>query len=255
MLNAVILGIVQGITEFFPVSSTAHLILLPWVFGWHGQLNTLTFDVAVHAGTLGSLIICFFPDWISIFKSNQKLLGLIALATLPAGAAGIFFNDFIESSLRTPLIIAVMLIIFGVLMLISEKFGKLKTIDNITPADSLIIGLSQAVALIPGVSRSGITISAGMIRGFKREDSARFSFLLSTPIVLGATLLEGRKLITYPQNYDLMLFSVGFLSSLVAGTVAIKFLLRFLRRHPMNVFVYYRFIVAFAILGLAWLRG
>lgn len=255
MLEAIILGIVQGFTEFLPVSSTAHLILFPWFFGWKGDIDSLTFDVALHAGTLLALIICFWKDWVEMLFNNRKLLALLVAATLPAGIAGILLKDAVETTLRSPLIIVFTLVLFGIVMLISERWKKEREIKDMTFSDAVIIGVAQAVALIPGVSRSGITISAGLFRGLEREASARFSFLLSTPVIFGAALLEGRKLIFNAGNYDLNLFMAGFVASGVTGFIAIKFLLYFLRKHPLNIFVYYRFVLAVIIIGGIWLRG
>lgn len=254
MLEAIILGIVQGITEFLPVSSTAHLILFPWFFGWKGELDTLTFDVALHAGTLLALIMCFWKDWLEIFLNNRRLLTLLIVATLPAGIAGILLNHVVENTLRNPLIIAVMLVVVGIVMLISEKAKKGKVIKGVSLFDAVIIGIAQAIAIIPGVSRSGITISAGLFRGLERDASARFSFILSTPVILGATFLEGKKLVS-GGNHDPGLFMAGFITSAVTGFIAIKFLMYFFRRHPLNIFVYYRFMLAVIIIGGIWLKG
>lgn len=169
MIEALILGIVQGITEFLPVSSTAHLILLPWFFKWGGDLDTLTFDVALHAGTLLALILCFWRDWIEMLTSRRRLFFLIIVASVPAGIAGVLFNDVIEKSLRSPYIISISLIVIGIVMFISEKMFKHRSIENLKLSDAVVIGLSQAVALVPGVSRSGITISAGLFRGLDRS--------------------------------------------------------------------------------------
>ena len=255
MLEALILGIVQGFTEFLPVSSTAHLILFPWFFGWKGDIDSLTFDVALHAGTLLALIICFWKDWVEMLRNNRKLLALLVVAILPAGIAGMLLKDAVETTLRSPLIIVFTLALFGIVMLISERWKRGREIKDMTFSDAVIIGVSQAVALIPGVSRSGITISAGLFRGLEREASARFSFLLSTPVIFGATLLEGRKIILNAGNHDLNLFMAGFVASGVTGFIAIKFLLYFLRKHPLNIFVYYRFVLAVVIIGGIWLKG
>lgn len=254
MLAAVILGIIQGITEFVPVSSTAHLVILPWFFKWGGNLDTLTFDVALHTGTLMSLFICFRKDLAGMLKGGRRLLLLIVLGTVPAGVSGVLLHDYVAGSLRSPEIIAVMLVVFGLLMLVSEKFGKAKDLKGLSVLDAVFIGLAQAVALVPGVSRSGITISAGLMRGVKRHEAARFSFLLSIPVIAGATVLEGKNLLG-SSDYDLQVFGVGFVVSMVAGVVAIKFLLKYLTRHTLNIFVYYRFIVASLIVGQLWLRG
>jgi undecaprenyl-diphosphatase len=255
MLEAIILGIVQGVTEFLPVSSTAHLILFPWFFNWSGEVDTLTFDVALHAGTLLSLILCFWRDWIELITKKHRLFGLIVLASIPAGAAGFFLNDIAEHDLRNPLLISLTLIAVGFLMLIAEKSNKYKNMEKTGLKDAIIIGIAQAIAIIPGVSRSGITISAGLFRGFEREAAARFSFLLSTPIIAGATLLHFKKAFISHGNHDLKLFSIGIITSCITGFFAIKFLLAFLKRYPLNLFVYYRFILSAVIIAGIWLKG
>lgn len=251
IIKAIILGVVQGITEFFPISSTAHLILFPWFFGWEGELNTLTFDVALHGGTLVSLIVCFYKDWIHLFLRDRQTLLTIIIATIPAGAAGVAFNDIIEHTLRSPLIIVGTLVGFGVLMLLAERYGK-RYKEHPSFVDGFMVGCAQAVALIPGVSRSGVTITAGLFRNIRRESAARFSFLLSTPVIAGATLLEGRKLVSSPEHYHLDVFAAGFVAAFISGFVAIKFLLAFLKKHPLHLFIYYRFSLAVIILGI-WL--
>ena len=254
MIEALILGIVQGITEFFPVSSTAHLILFPWFFKWSGDLDTLTFDVALHAGTLLSLVLCFWRDWVEMLIGKRRLFYLIIIASLPAGVAGFFFNDIIEESLRSPYIISVSLIVVGVVMLLSERMLKHRSIENLKLFDALLIGFSQALALIPGVSRSGITISAGLFRGLDRNSSARFSFLLSTPIIAGAALLHAKKMMTGAEHYHLDLFMIGFAASAITGFAAIKFLMSFFKKYSLNTFVYYRFFLAAVIIAGIWLR-
>jgi undecaprenyl-diphosphatase len=254
MFEAIILGIVQGLTEFFPVSSTAHLIILPWFFNWTGEVNTLTFDIALHAGTLFALIFYFWKEWIEIIIKKRKLLGLIIIASLPAGIAGILLNNIIENTLRNPLIICISLVSIGIVMMRSEKILQHKKLDEITLADSLIIGFLQAVALIPGVSRSGITISAGLFRGLERESAARFSFLMSTPVIFGATLLHTGKIMYGNIDYNLQLLTAGFLVSAITGFAAIKFLLLFFKKYPLNIFVYYRFVLAVVIITGIWLK-
>jgi len=254
MIEAFILGIVQGITEFFPVSSTAHLILFPWFFKWGGELDTLTFDVALHAGTLLSLVLCFWRDWVEMLMSNRRLFYLIIIATIPAGVAGFFLNDIIEESFRSPYIISVSLIVVGVVMLLSERMFKHRSIENVKLPDAVLIGFSQALALIPGVSRSGITISAGLFRGLDRTSSARFSFLLSTPVIAGATLLHAKKIITGAEHYHLDLFMIGFAASSITGFAAIKFMMSFFKKYTLNAFAYYRFFLAAIIISGIWLR-
>jgi undecaprenyl-diphosphatase len=255
MIVALILGIVQGLTEFIPVSSTAHLILFPWFFNWSGQVDTLTFDVALHAGTLAALVFCFWRDWIDIALRKQRLLGLIIFASIPAGIAGFFLNDIAEHSLREPLLISIILVAVGVIMLVSEKVYKHKELEETGLKDAIIIGIAQAFAIIPGVSRSGITISAGLFRGFEREAAARFSFLLATPIIAGATLLHLKKAFESNTHYDFDILSVGIISSFITGFIAIKFLLSFLKRYPLNLFVYYRFMLSAIIIAGIWLKG
>jgi undecaprenyl-diphosphatase len=247
MLEAIILGIVQGITEFLPVSSTAHLILLPWFFNWNSEVDTLSFDIALHAGTLSALLCCFWRDWADLFLRKQRLLGLILMASFPAGIAGVFFNDVIETSMRSPVV--------GGIMLLSEKAYRHKNVDAVTFGDALFIGISQAIAIVPGASRSGITIAAGLFRGLEREASARFSFLLSTPIIAGAVLLHAKKAFDSAESYDIRLFAVGLAASFLTGFAAIKFMLNFLRRYPLNVFVFYRFVLAVVIIARIWLKG
>ena len=255
IVEAIILGVIQGLTEFFPVSSTAHLIVVPWLFGWKGDVNTLTFDVALHAGTLTALLFYFWKDWLELFTRNQKFLGLIIIASIPAGAAGFFLNDIVETTLRKPFLISLMLVAVGLVMLAAERSEKSRTIEKTNFFDSLIIGIAQAIAIIPGVSRSGITISAGLFRGLRREASARFSFLISTPIIAGAILLHLKKFLTSQEPHDLQLFTAGFISSSITGFFAIMFLLNFLKKYPLNLFVYYRFILAVVIIAGIWLRG
>src|SRR4030065_2210166 len=226
MLEAIILGIVQGVTEFLPVSSTAHLILFPLFFNWRGDVDTLTFYVALHAGTLLSLILFFWKDWTELIVKKHRLFGLIILASIPAGVAGFFLNDIVENGLRRPLIISVMLIAVGFLMLIAEKANKYKDIEKTGLKDAVIIGIAQAIALIPGVSRSAITISAGLFRGFEREAAARFSFLLSTPLIAGATALHLKEALISQTNHDFRLFFAWIIPSFITWVITIKFLLK-----------------------------
>jgi undecaprenyl-diphosphatase len=255
-LKAAILGIVQGLTEFLPVSSTAHLVLFPWFFGWGGELDSLSFDVALHGGTLLALLACFYRDWIRIITKERRLLFFIIIASIPAGVAGILLHKAVEHSLRSPVIIAVSLVIVGLVMLLAERYNrpdKDMEGDRFTLLDSIFIGVAQAIALIPGVSRSGITITAGLFRNLDRESAARFSFLLSMPVIFGATLLEGRKLLKNPSIHG-DLFVVGVVSSFASGFVAIRFLLRFLKNHPLNIFVYYRFLLAGVIFAAMFFK-
>lgn len=259
MLEAIILGILQGLTEFIPVSSSAHLILFPWFFGWEGTVNTLGFSVALHFGTLIALLVYFRRDWFSLLGTAREKDGLfwhILIATLPAAAAGFFFNEVIEK-IRSPLLITFTLTLVAVLMIIAEKKRRATNglgIESMNRRDALIIGIAQACALVPGVSRSGITIVAGLTRGFQRQASARFSFLLSTPIIAGASLLEAKDLVMSPAGVESDLFLAGIIVSALTGYGAIKYLLRFLQSHTLNPFAYYRFFLAFVIILSLWVQ-
>lgn len=253
LIKAFFMGIVQGITEFFPISSTAHLILMPKFFDWTGQLDSLSFDIALHAGTLASLLVYFYRDWLDIFKNNRKLLLYLIIGTIPAGIIGVLFKDVIETTLRYPVYIAAALATGSIVMIAAEKYGKShQKKEGIKVFDALFIGIAQATALIPGISRSGITISAGLFRNMDRAGAARFSFLLSTPAITGAALLEARHMLNNPTSLDYGLVGVGFAAAFISGLLAIKFLMNFLKKYPLNLFIYYRFALAAAIL-LAYL--
>lgn len=258
MFEAIILGIVQGLTEFIPVSSSAHLILFPWFFGWRGIVDTLSFDVALHFGTLIALLFYFRKDWAGLLRSARRKDGMfwnIFFATIPAAGAGFLLHDHFEKA-RNPLIIVFTLCAVSVLMLLSERSYNKSTgmdMNRISIKDALFIGMAQALALIPGVSRSGITIVAGLARGLKREASARFSFMLSTPVVAGANILEAKKLVG-SGNMELPIFIIGVITAAVTGYLVIKFLLHFFQRHSLRPFAYYRFFLASVIIISIWMR-
>lgn len=253
IFKALILGIIQGITEFLPISSTAHLVIVPWIFGWSGTINSLSFDIAVHFGTLLSLLFCFWRDWLNILFRDRRMLIFLILGTIPAGIGGVAFHEIIENQLRNPLIIVFTLIFFGALMLLAERIGKRQR-NSITLSDTILIGTAQAVALIPGVSRSGITITAGLFKGLDRAYAAKFSFLLSTPAIAGAATLDFYKSIKIGYSHDFSLFAIGVVSATLTGFLAIKFLLTFLKRYPLNIFVYYRWLLAGLIFLLYFFR-
>ncbi len=256
MLEAIILGILQGLTEFIPVSSSAHLILLPWFFRWEGTVNTLGFSVALHFGTLIALLFYFRKDWIMLLKTAHRkdsLIWHIVIASVPAAAAGLIFHDVIEK-IRNPFLIIFTLVSVAVLMILVENAKKGSAgsgIDAISRKDAIIIGIAQAFALVPGVSRSGITIIAGLTRGLQRQSSARFSFLLSTPVVAGASLLEAGKL-SRSGDIEYDIFLAGIIISALTGYVTIKYLLQFLQNHSLKPFAYYRFFLAFGIIITMW---
>ena len=261
------LAVVQGITEFLPISSSAHLALAPWLLGWEDQ--GLTFDIALHFGTLAAVLIYFFRDWVQIIaqglgfsyrpnpelRQNPRLLWLIAVATVPVGVAGLLFKEYAESSWRNPLVIGAMLIAVGVLMAVAERVGKRsKRIGRISFSDSMVIGAAQAVAIVPGTSRSGITITAGLFRGVDRESAARFSFLLSTPAIAGASVKALLELIQNggagPDMRAAFLLGMGI--SAVTGCFVIAHFLRFLRKHSLKFFVYYRVVSGIIVIALAF---
>ncbi|MBF0536823.1 MAG: undecaprenyl-diphosphate phosphatase [Nitrospirae bacterium] len=256
VFQSIILGAVQGVTEFFPVSSTAHLVLIPWLLGWHGITESMSFDIALHVGTLLALLIYFFKDWLDILLKRHRLLGLLIVATIPAGVAGKLLDKLVEDTLRSPLVIAASLVAVGFVMLYVERIGtKKKSIQDMDIYDSIVVGIAQAIAIIPGVSRSGITISAGLMLDISREEAARFSFLMSTPVVAGAALLHGVKLLHGEVTaFDLNVFLCGITASFVVGLIAIKFLMAFFKRYSLGAFVYYRFVLAGVIVLLLWLK-
>lgn len=264
--QVVILAIVQGLTEFLPISSSAHLALVPWLFGWADP--GLTFDIALHVGTLIAVIGYFFRDWIQVIaqgfgiqagkdpdlKRQPMLLWMLALATLPAGVAGLIFKKQAESGWRSPWLIATMLIGVAIIMILAERIGRRqKSLANMSGVDAAVIGVSQALAIVPGTSRSGITIATGLFRDLDRSAAARFSFLLSTPIIAGAAAKDAYDLMKHggvPAGMQ-MPFIVGILVSAVTGALVIGFLLNFLRRHGLWFFIYYRIIFGIIVIALA----
>ncbi len=263
IVEAIILGIVQGLTEFLPISSSGHLILAQWATQWKGELvGTLTFDVALHAGTLLAVLWYFRNDWMRLAAAavnvlrgkaaehEAKLLGYIVLATLPAGLAGFLFDDVIETTFRNPLLVCSALTAGSLVMWLADRYAsRERRLASMRLGHALFIGVAQAIALIPGVSRSGITISAARAAGYRREDSARFSFLLATPVIAGAAVLKLNTISL--QGETLNAFVLGTLSAAVVGYFAIRFLLRYLERHSLNLFVWYRLVLAGMVM-LLW---
>lgn len=268
LIQALVLGAVQGLTEFLPVSSSAHLILVPWMLGWKDQ--GLTFDVMLHAGTLVALLSFFWRDWVGMivatFRAGSpgkrqaggaRFLFMLICATIPAAVAGFVAQKTVETRLRSPLILATTLIGLALLLWLAEKVARLrKSLHQVSMLDALSIGLSQALALIPGTSRSGITITTGLFCGLTREAAARFSFLLSAPIIAGAVL---KKLLdlrhTGVEAADRLPLLFGFLASLIVGYLTIKYLLKFLQTHTLYIFVGYRILLGIVILLLIHFAG
>lgn len=260
VLQALILGIVQGLGEFLPISSSAHLIIVPWLFGW--QEHSLTFDVALHMGTLVAVVIYFWQDWLVLIKNGftkpgskeGRLFWFLVVATIPGAILGKLFETKAETVFRTSyLMIAATLIIMGVILyLVDKAAAKRKQLADVSLLNSIIIGVAQGFAVIPGFSRSGVTITAAMAQGMTREAAARFSFLLSTPIILGAGVLKLHKIA--PAEMGLP-FWVGIISSAIVGFIAIKFLLRYLQKGSFAVFAWYRLLLGIGIIAVAFFRG
>jgi undecaprenyl-diphosphatase len=266
-----VLGLTQGITEFAPVSSSGHLIIVPWLFGWtilnDPQLNK-TFDVALHLGTLVGALAYFWRDvarylaaWVrsigarSIRTTDERLAWALVLGTIPGAIAGALFESIITDDLGQPWLIAVMLAVFGVLLyVVDRRASRRRSMDDLTVRDGVVLGIAQAVALQPGVSRSGVTITAARAMGVDRPSAARFSFLLSLPIIAGAGALKGLDVARNGLPAGMAApFAWGMLASAVSGFLVIWFLLAYLRRRDFAVFMWYRIAVAvliFAVIAL-----
>ncbi|HEY8868681.1 MAG TPA: undecaprenyl-diphosphatase UppP [Candidatus Limnocylindrales bacterium] len=269
--QAFVMGIVQGLTEFLPVSSSGHLIVVPAILGWHDPfIDSLAFTVMLHMGTLVALLIYFRNDWLRLIPAglaairdrslrgdpDRRLAWLLAVATVPAVIAGLALNDAIEGAFREARLVAVTLVIGAAILWLAERWGtRTKGINDVTFPVAFGIGAAQAVALVPGISRSGISISAGLFAGLDRESAARFSFLMATPITAGAGLYEIRKLVVGQAGVTAVpvaALAIGMLAALLAGLAAIAFLLRFLRTYPTTVFIVYR-VLAAAVIVAWWL--
>jgi undecaprenyl-diphosphatase len=272
VFQAIVLGAVQGATEFIPVSSTGHLIVVPWLLGWNA--NSLAFDLATHVGTLAGVLWYFWRDWVHILSSLARLAlnrgrcddptrqaGLIGLfivaGCVPAALAGVAFGDVIEERLRHPLFVAATTGGVALVMLAADRLGrKERGWASAGLRDWVLIGVAQALALMPGVSRSGITISAGLALGLQRDAAARCSFLLSAPIIAGAAGLQlGKDFRSGLPMEELQMFIVAAISAGVVGYLCIRFLLDYLRQRGLAVFVYYRLALAALIVALYFWRG
>jgi len=259
---AIIAGIIQGATEFIPVSSSGHLILFHNIFNFNLP-DDMFFDVMVHLGTFVALALVFWRDLEKIIRgfvsslfnwnlrnnANQRLAWLVIIGMLPAGIAGFALDKFIENNLRSSLVVAIALIAVAILFLIAEKIAKkMETINELKPANALLIGVAQVLALIPGVSRSGITIIAGLWKNLKREEAARYSFLLSLPVIFGAGM---KKLLDLTNWADAQwgIIIIGFLAAAISGYLAVKFLMRYLTKHSLKVFAVYRIVLGLIVIG------
>jgi len=256
VLQGLVLGAVQGVTEFLPISSSAHLLLVPYVFGWPDQ--GLAADAVVHLGTLGALIVCFRRElWtIAHDREPRRLAAILAVATVPASAAGLLFGAVVEHTLRSPLVAAASMAFWAVVMGIADRRASTapaaeEPLRNVTWRQGLLVGVAQAVALVPGTSRSGITITMGLFAGLDRATAARFSFLLGIPITAAAGAAEALKLARAggtPEGVTPLLLAL--LAALGAGAAAVWLLIRYLRRRTLMPFVVYRLILAALLIGL-----
>lgn len=281
LFQAVILGIVQGLTEFIPISSSAHLVIIPWLFQWSDP--GLTFDIALHLGTLVSLLWFFRADWVRLVRagvasiverkighdSDRRLAWLLVIGTIPGGIVGWLAEEKIVELFHQPsrphelgamVAMAVIIALLGAALFIVERKARhIRGLEQVSLKDAVIIGLSQALAIFPGVSRSGATITAGLAMGLRRETAARFSFLLATPIMLAAGLNSfldvRRELATGVMvQSDLLILAVGFIAAAVSGYLCVKMLLRFLQKHSTDLFVYYRWLLAILIIAVVFAR-
>lgn len=252
IFEALVLGLVQGLTEFIPVSSSGHLLIVHEIFG--SSENTLSFDVALHVGTLLALIIFFRKDIILLAKNmlsknkQGRLARLLILATFPAAIAGLLFSDFIDDNLRSPMVVAITLAFVGLIMLLADRLSKDNTDSKeVTTKQGVLVGFAQSLALIPGVSRSGATITAGLFSGLGRVQAARFSFLLAIPIIAGSALgifiKDGDMASTGGTQ-----LALGMIAAFLSGLFAIKFLLGVIGKVGLKPFAYYRFAVAVLVL-------
>ena len=264
--QALIMGIVQGLTEFLPVSSSGHLVIVPHLLGWTDPfITSLAFSVMLHLGTLVALLVYFRADWLVIIPvgvsslrerslgtdPNRKLAWLLVVATIPAVIAGPILNDRLEAAVRTAEDVAIALVIGAAILWLADQVGrKVDGIEKVTFPLALVFGLAQSIALVPGISRAGMTISAGLFAGLTREAAARFSFLMATPIIAGAGVFEARKLVTGEAGVPVQAgpLVVGMVAALVAGLAAIHLMLRYLRTHSYGIFVVERIVIAALVL-------
>lgn len=258
IIQSIVYGIVQGITEFLPISSTAHLTLIPWIFGWQNPGNV--FDVALHFGTAIAVITFFFKDWIRLVSAgfikpktkDGKLFWYLVIATIPGALAGVALDKYM-GVFSNPLLVGILLIVMGIVLFLCDKVGKSDIrLEEVGLKRSILIGISQVLAIIPGVSRSGITMSVGRAAGIDRESIAKFTFLLSTPIILGDALFHAKDL--SGVAIDALPFILAVVTAAVVGLFSIKFLLNYLRTKSFFIFTVYRFIFGIFVIALYFIR-
>ena len=281
IIQAIILGVVQGLTEFVPISSSAHLIIVPWLFKWRDP--GLSFDIALHLGTLTALLWFFWSDWVRLVRAgiasiverkigddlDRRMAWFLVIGTIPGGIVGLLAESKIEELFHQPdathssgamIAMAIIVALLGAGLFLAERLARhSRGLNQLSLKDTIVIGLSQSLAIFPGVSRSGSTITAGLALGLQRETAARFSFLLATPIMLAAglkSLLNIRsELATGAMaQSDLVIYVIGFLAAAISGYLCVKYLLRFLQRHSTDAFVYYRWLLAILIIVIVLVR-
>jgi len=267
LLQSILLGIIQGLTEFLPISSSAHLVIFPYLLKWQIPSNeAFVFDVLVQVASTIAVILFFWKDLVSIFQAflsnivnkrplrdpNSSLGWYLIIATIPAGVLGVALKGFVERAFATPVTAAVFLLFTALLLLIAERVGKQsRAIDTLSWKDSLWIGMAQALAIFPGISRSGATIAGGMTRNLERPSATRFAMLLSIPIMLAAGLLASFDLLQIPNlSNQLAIYFPGFLVSLITSYLSIRWLLRYVAHHPLYVFSIYCAALASFVLGI-----
>jgi undecaprenyl-diphosphatase len=264
VFQAIVLGIIQGLTEFIPISSSGHLLLTPWLLGWPAP--GLAFDVALHVGTIGAVLAYFRREWLrlsgaawdiartrSLATPERRRVVYLIVASIPAAIVGVLLEEHAETTFRAPVITASMLIVVGILLWAVDRVARRsRSMDDMRVRDALLLGLAQCVALIPGVSRSGATITAGLALSFDRRSAAAFSFLMSLPITAGAALIKVPEVIR--DEGISAPFVAGILASAVSGWLAISVLLRFVSTHSYGVFAVYRVLLGLFVLGLLWFR-
>jgi Uncharacterized bacitracin resistance protein len=271
-IQALIMGIIQGLTEFLPISSSGHLIIVPFVLGWDDAfITSLAFSVMLHLGTLAALLAYFWADWVRVVPAgfaavrdcsfgsdpDRRLAWLLLAATIPAALVGYLLSDIVDSAFHeggpdAVKVVALTLVLGGVILWLADRFGRRDgRIGDVTFPVAIGIGAAQALALIPGISRSGISIAAARMAGLDGASAVRFSFLMATPITLGAVVFEVRRLVTGDAGapVEVVPLLVGMVSSFVAGVFAIGVLLRYVRTHSLTIFVIYRFVLAGVVLA------
>jgi undecaprenyl-diphosphatase len=264
-LQAIALGVIQGLSEFLPISSSAHLTLIPWLLGWEDP--GLAFDVALHFGTLLAVVWYFRMEWLALIRAawgiittgrietpeKRRVIYLI-IATIPGAIGGLLLQSKAESAFRSPQLIAIALIVLGLVLWLTDKLvDQRRVLGEMRWVDSLLIGLSQVIALIPGVSRSGSTITTGRGLRFDRESAAEFSFLMSMPIIAAAVVLEGPKAL-HQGGLTNELMS-GVVASAISGWLAISILMRYVTRHSYGIFALYRILLGIGVLAVVYARG